>query len=310
MTNPEIGPTPQERFTHFAELDAVLAVLVRGVRERLGGNFVGAYLQGSFAIGDADAGSDCDFIVAIGRDLTAEEIGGLDQLHKAIHRLPHRPWRHRLEGSYTPLDVLRRWIPTPREPPGEPPRGTGWLDAGTGAQGPRGYPFVYLNHGARFLVRSEHDDTQVVRWSLRERGIVLTGPNPRDLIDPVTPAALGAEMRRIIALCLDVDLQPMDRVYEQTFWVGLFCRILHTTVTGLVASKKAGAAWAADTLDQRWRGLIERSLASRALPEEQRISPAHPTDVAATREFVAYVVERLDRQVTNHDRWREHSNSV
>lgn len=34
----------------------------RGIPERSGGNFVGAYLQGLFAIGDADAGSDCDFI--------------------------------------------------------------------------------------------------------------------------------------------------------------------------------------------------------------------------------------------------------
>jgi hypothetical protein len=69
---------------------------------------------------------------------------------------------------------------------------------------------------------------------------------------------------------------------------------LHTTVTGSIASKKAGAAWAADTLDQRWRGLIERSLAARALPDEQRISRADPADVAATREFVAYVVGRLE----------------
>jgi hypothetical protein len=270
----------QDRFTRFAELDAVLAVLVRGILERLRGNFVGAYLQGSFAIGDADAGSDCDFIVAIGHDLTSGEVRELDQLHDAIHRLPYVPWRHRLEGSYVPLDALRRWMPEPREPRGATPRGPDWLDAGTGAQGPRGYPFIYLNHGARSLVRSEHDDTQVVRWSLREKGVVLAGPDPRDLVDPVTPAELRAEMGRIAALCLAVGLQPMDRVCDQTFWVGLFCRILHTTVAG--------------TLGPRWRGLIERSLAQRSRPEEQRIVRADPADVAATREFVAVVVRRLD----------------
>jgi Domain of unknown function (DUF4111) len=294
MNGSEAEPASHDRFTRFAELDAVLDVLVHGIRERLGGNFVGAYLQGSFAIGDADTGSDCDFIVAIRHDLTSGEIGELDELHGAIHRLPYLPWRHRLEGSYAPLEALRQWMPDPREPPGAAPRGPDWLDEGTGARGPRAYPFIYLDHGARSLVRSEHDDTQVVRWSLREKGVVLAGPDPRDLVDPVSPAELSAEMGRIAALCLAVDLQPMERVCDQTFWVGLFCRILHTTVTGSVASKKAGAAWAADTLDQRWRGLIERSLAARALSEEQRISRADPAEVAATREFVAYVVGRLE----------------
>jgi hypothetical protein len=294
MNASEAEPSSRERFTRFAELDAVLTVLVRGVRERLGGNFVGAYLQGSFAIGDADVGSDCDFIVGIRHDLMSEEIRELDGLHEVIHRLPYLPWRHRLEGSYTPLDALRRWMPEPREPPGAAPRGPDWLDEGTGARGPRGYPFVYLNHGARSLVRSEHDDTQVVRWSLREKGVVLAGPDPRDLVDPVSPAELSAEMGRIAALCLAVDLQPIERVCDQTFWVGLFCRILHTTVTGSIASKNASAAWAADALDQRWRGLIERNLAARALPEEQRISRANPADVAATRQFVAHIVGRLE----------------
>jgi hypothetical protein len=91
MNGSEAEPASRDRFTRFAELDAVLDVLVHGIRELLGGNFVGACLQGSFAIGDADTGSDCDFIVAIGHDLTSGEIGELDELHGAIHRLPYLP---------------------------------------------------------------------------------------------------------------------------------------------------------------------------------------------------------------------------
>jgi hypothetical protein len=47
---PAGAPTP------YAELNAVLAHLVEGARTALGGNFVGAYLQGSFAVGDATVG--------------------------------------------------------------------------------------------------------------------------------------------------------------------------------------------------------------------------------------------------------------
>ena len=54
-----ILPTP------IAELNAVLQELVASVRATLGTNFIGAYLQGSFAIGDWDADSDVDFSIAI-----------------------------------------------------------------------------------------------------------------------------------------------------------------------------------------------------------------------------------------------------
>jgi hypothetical protein len=59
--------------TAFPELDAVLAQLVAGLRATLGDNLVGVYLQGSFAVGDADEHSDVDFLVVIERELTEDE---------------------------------------------------------------------------------------------------------------------------------------------------------------------------------------------------------------------------------------------
>ncbi|MDQ3642821.1 MAG: nucleotidyltransferase domain-containing protein [Actinomycetota bacterium] len=54
------GPTP------FAELNEIFGRLVDGARRALADDFIGAYLVGSFALGDADIHSDCDFIVATG----------------------------------------------------------------------------------------------------------------------------------------------------------------------------------------------------------------------------------------------------
>jgi hypothetical protein len=282
------APTP------IADLNAVLAVFLGGVRDRLGETFVGAYLQGSFAVGDADANSDCDFIVAVRRDLTADEIGALNALHVSIHDLPIEPWRHRLEGSYAPVDILRRRADQPRDPPGEPPRPPDWQDPGLGGKAPAAYPFVYLDHGARTLVRSEHDNTDVVRWSLREKGIVLAGPDPRRLVDPVSADALRAEVRANMAVCVALGLQPMELVAWQAFWVILFCRMLHTLATGQVASKAAGAAWAAAHLDPRWRDLIERSQGERTRGQAHRLSAADPSDVAATRAFALWAVAYAD----------------
>ncbi|MER6359135.1 hypothetical protein ABT186_47030 [Streptomyces sp. NPDC001634] len=51
-------------FTPFEELDALLADFTRSVRDILGDTFVGAYVQGSFALRAGDMHSDCDFVVA------------------------------------------------------------------------------------------------------------------------------------------------------------------------------------------------------------------------------------------------------
>src|SRR5579862_2913059 len=94
--------------TPFAGLNAVLAHLTDKSGEILGDNLIGLYLQGSFAVGDADEMSDCDFMAVIARDLTSEERDALQAMHAAIHDLPHEPWRGRLEGSYAPAAIIRR----------------------------------------------------------------------------------------------------------------------------------------------------------------------------------------------------------
>ena len=289
---------PAREPTPFAGLNAVLAHLVERVREILGDNLIGAYLHGSFAVGDADEHSDCDFVVVVRRDLDAGEIAALQRLHAAIHDLPHEPWRHRLEGSYAPAAVIRRLFAPSRAIRQASRRADpDWGDPGLSGAPPRFYPFVYLDHGAKVLVRSEHDNTQVVRWSLREKGVVLAGPDPRELIDPVTPEMLRAEVRATMDLALAVDLEPMAMKAWQAFWVGLYCRMLHTLVTGAVWSKKASGAWATAHLGPAWAPLIARAQAIKEGSRAEAMSPADPADVAATRAFARHVVERADHEI-------------
>jgi predicted nucleotidyltransferase len=264
----------------------VLAHLVENAQTLLGDNFIGAYLQGSFAVGDATEFSDCDFIIATARDITPGELPALQALHAGIHDLPYPYWRTGLEGSYAPVEVLRRWSTEPRA--------ADWGDPGMSGAPARSYPFWYLDHGAATLVRSEHDNTQVVRWCLREKGVVLAGPNPRELVDPVSPAALRAEVRGTMDLVLSLNLEPMVLVAWQAFWVGLFCRILHTLATGAVWSKKASMAWAQDALDPQWRGLIARAAAVRKGDAAQSEAAADPAEVAATRAFAHYALTYAD----------------
>ncbi len=283
----QTAPTP------FPELNSVLEYLVHGATAALGDNFIGAYLQGSFAVGDFSEYSDCDFMIVTHDDLTASQLASLQGLHARIHELPATYWHNGLEGSYAPKDILRRWATTPRDAPGEP-RSDDWQDPGLVGSAPLAYPFWYLDHGSKALVRSEHDNTQVVRWCLHERAVVLAGPHPKELIDPIHPDALRAEVRRTMDRSIATGM-PMPMVAWQAFWVGLFCRILHTLETGEVSSKKVAMTWAQRTLDAKWRDLIVQAQALRKGDDAQAALPADPDAVAATHAFTAYCVEYADR---------------
>lgn len=279
-----VNPSP----TPYSALNAVLEYFVQHVRELLRENVVGAYLQGSFALGSFDETSDVDFLVAIERDIRDDEVLALDALHTAIHDFP-KPWGHRLEGSYVPTAILRRASTSPRDPPGAQPRPPTWIDPGTGVAGPHVYPLLFLDHGAKTLLRSEHDNTQVVRWMTREKGIVLIGPDPRRLIDEVPPDALRDEARETMPRVASKWLnEPMPSRWLQSYMVGFCCRVLHTLHTGEVRSKQAAAAWALATLDARWQELIASSVAFEAAV--MHAEPAQPDAVVQTQDFIRYAL--------------------
>lgn len=255
------SPTP------FADLNGVLGKLVDSVRAVLGDNLVGVYLQGSFALGDYDAHSDVDFLVAIEHDLSPVELRELGAMHEWLYG-HDTEWAKRLEGSYVPADRLRDY----RRAGGE---------------------LAYVDNGATVIVFSDHCDTAVVRWTTREYGITLIGPDPKTLIDPVSPEALRAEvralMRKWVALLAERP-ETMDSLWSQTFAVVMICRLLQTLETGRVHSKRTGFAWAIQTLDPRWHGLIERAWARRPQTWEIVFQAPDPTEIEATREFAAFAL--------------------
>jgi hypothetical protein len=288
ITGAQAAPTP------FADLNTLLVELVDGARRRLGANFVGAYLQGSFALGDFDEYSDVDFVVVVDRDLDDAEGAALQALHAALHDAPH-PWARRLEGSYFPAAILRRWSLEPRDPPGRPPRAADWADPGTSGRPPRVYPLLFKGNGERELVRSEHDNTQVVRWVTREKGIVLAGPPATELIDEVVPQALRDEARALIdGADWRSDPSQMQSRWIQAFFVLLFCRMLHTVASGEVVSKKVAADWARASLDPRWTPLIRSAQAARGEPVEVGQAGADPAELAETLAFIGEAVRRAE----------------
>ena len=261
------NPTP------FTDLNATLSEWLSAVQVALGDNFIGAYLQGSFAVGDFDGDSDVDFLAAIRTELSTAQLAELQAIHARIYDLPS-PWAHHLEGSYFTEDALKRCEITSAQP---------W----------------YLDNTSKVLVRSRHDNTLVVRWVTRECGIVLAGPDPKTLIDPVTADDLRREVLRTMREWGEEVLDGRYRLenrWAQSFAVLLYCRMLHTLHTGTVMSKLAGAQWAKETLDGEWVGLIERAWRERPDPSLKVRQPADSNDVPATLDFIRYALEAGQQQ--------------
>jgi hypothetical protein len=228
------NPTP------YPDINAVLHLLLTSVQATLGDHFIGMYLHGSLASGDFDRQrSDIDFVVVTAGALPDALIPALAALHARLLD-SGLSWATKLEGTYFPQQVLRRYTLS---------------DAL--------YPSV---NEARFYMGGHGSDWVIQSHILREHGIVLAGPAPRSWIDPVAPDDLRQAMRALLhewwAPMLD-DTARLRSAEYQAYAILTTCRALYTLETGAVVSKPVAARWAQAALGARRAALIERALAWR-----------------------------------------------
>lgn len=253
MVNNLSQPTP------YAEVNAILMVILTGAQAVLGDRFSGMYLYGSLAGGDFDPQhSDIDFVVVTAGELTGDQVAALAAMHDRIAD-SGLVCADRIEGAYIPREALRRYDPDRAE-----------------------YP--HLGVGERLRVEW-HDSAEVIqRHVLRERGVVIAGPAPHTLIDAVSTD----DMRRAVLNILRGWWAPvledpvrLDGHGYQPYAVLTMCRMHYTLCHGSIVSKPAAARWALAALDARWTGLIKRALAHE---------PASG-DVGETVELIRFTLE-------------------
>jgi aminoglycoside adenylyltransferase-like protein/nucleotidyltransferase-like protein len=258
----------------YPELASVLQRFVARAQNALGSNFRGAYLVGSLATGDFDLESDVDFLVLINVELCDAEVKSLEAMHGEIHALGNYPAEH-LEGSYLTAELLNQ----------------------SDTVGLR--PVWYVDNGSTSLERSVHDNRWHVRWILRERGIVMTGSDPRTFLPPIPIDALRSEAlssvrelaRRFLAE-VDQPLGWFNTRFGQSFAVLTCCRMLQTWASGAVESKFHSVTWAEQYLDPVWCGLIRQAWIERKGVRfgEKVHQPAATNLMHETAEFLAHAV--------------------
>ncbi len=257
--------------TTYPDVNSSLQELLSGVQIALGDRFVGLYLYGSLATGDFDPNrSDIDFVVVTTGKLPEEMISALGSMHTQLAASGSK-WAKKLEGTYLPQTTLRRYKP----------------DDG---------PFPCINEGKYYLAHHENDWI-IQRHVLREHGVVVAGPALlQDWIDPVGPD----ELRRAVLKFLREWWVPMlknpDQLHSreyQAYATLSMCRALYTIQYGSIVSKSAAAAWAQDTLDKHWTGLIVRAL---AWPRGEQLNA-----LDNTLGFIRYVLKRSEQIAAAQD---------
>ncbi|MGZ3584862.1 MAG: aminoglycoside adenylyltransferase domain-containing protein [Ktedonobacterales bacterium] len=259
--------------TPYADVNAVLQLLLQRIQPLLGAHFLGMYLCGSLALGDFDPdSSDIDLIVVTDAELGDEFVVRLGDMHALFAASPS-PWTSRIEVVYIPRDTLLH--PT--------------------RQSVAHYPQIEKGTG---LFKAPLESGWLFQCSvLREHGIAIAGPDPRTLIDPIS----ADDIRRAAAVAADAIagewlrqaqhdpdwLAWMKCREHHAFVVLTLCRLLYSLDAGSVASKPAAAHWAQQKHGALWITLIAEALAGQ---HERGDIPA--TVVDETIAFIQYTLER------------------
>jgi hypothetical protein len=221
------------KLTPYADVNAIVGVLLERSRAALGDDFLALYLHGSLATGAFDrARSDIDFISVLDRAPSDAAIEALRQMHREILQLGS-PLVRRLEGSFVHKALL-----TCAAPP-EAPR-------------------PYMN-GARFLLADYGYEWVLEKHTIREKGLVVAGPPPARYIAPVTPAEMRSANREILTRDWAPMLTDPSRLQDpeyQAYAVLTMCRCLYLHAEHDIAAKPAAIRWVQAQLPQ-WHDLVE-----------------------------------------------------
>jgi predicted nucleotidyltransferase len=254
--------------TPYPDVNEILNNLLVDVKDVLGDQFVGMYLFGSLANGGFDKDSDIDVLVVTDAEISDDTFSTLAEMHKRIAKVDS-PWAIQLEVSYIPREALRRFDLANMCHP--------HLDRGSDEK----------------LHMMEHaNDWIIQRHILRERGVIIAGPDPKMLIDPVSPDDLRQAIVDMLSLWFNPIFENPSQINKrgyQSFFVLSICRMFYTLKYGEIVSKKFAAEWAKENLDARWRPLIEHAWLGRQNPGLE----AQPEDISETLEMMRYALQQI-----------------
>ena len=253
--------------TPYSDVNDILHVLLTNVRGILQEEFVGMYLYGSLSSGDFNPEtSDIDFLVVTTDVLSDEKIAALESMHKQIWAGGMK-WAPRLEGSYVPKALIRR-------------------------HDPAGPACPTVNEG-EFYLDQRGSDWIIQRHVVRESGVIVEGPDPKTLIDPISAEAIRSAVHGTLRewwfpMLEDSSWLKTHGSNYHGYAVITMCRALHAVEHGTIVSKPVAIRWAKAELGEQWHHLIEQAVASQY--------GNHPDFLDETIEFIRFTRQWISKK--------------
>jgi len=251
--------------TPYSDVNETLDVLLCNVKEILKDQFVGMYLYGSLSSGDFNPEtSDIDFLVVTKDFLLERTIKELENMHKQTWATSLKR-AGELEGSYIPKSLIRR-------------------------HDPNGLPCPTVNEG-KFFVDQRGSDWIILRHVVREFGVIVEGPDPKTLIDFVSPGDIRNAVKGILhewwfPMLNDASWLRNNENGYRAFAVISMCRVLHALETGAIVSKPQAIQWARTKLDERRKQLIDKAALAGHRDYEITLSE--------TLDFIRFIHEQVE----------------
>lgn len=214
--------------------EKLLDILTDRCREILGGDLVGIYVHGSYAMGCFNpAKSDIDFIIVCESEPADNVKRQIMDMVIALERM----------GPAKGLEMHLMTRGDCREYADPPNFVLHYSGAHTQA---------YLSDPKEYTTRMRGQDMDL--WAhitvLRARGTAWHGP---DISEVFLPVPEGAYMRSVLA---ELGWEAGDGMYH----VLNHCRTLSYLDDGRIRSKAEGAQWALENMEPRFRGVIREAL--------------------------------------------------
>jgi hypothetical protein len=230
--------------TPYSAAQIAVRELLTEVQAVLGESLVAIWFDGSLALGDFDPDrSDIDLVVVDANIEPRAITSGLEAAH-VRYSSAGLAWGDEIETIYV------------REAALDP--------AAIHSE----ITHLYVERGTGGALRSGPLDPGwlVHLRVLRDRGVSISGPMPRDIVQAVSDDALmevaSWSAKQWLAPYRD-RRAPLDRLGTRVYVVLTACRLLYTFRTGQIVSKMAAARWALDNVPPGLGSHIEDAMAWR-----------------------------------------------
>jgi predicted nucleotidyltransferase len=250
--------------TQDTEIEALLGRLTDDIRRNSNDSLVSLYVYGSLVTGDFDKDrSDIDLLAVVDSDVEGDTFDRLDSMHGRFVE-DHPAWEDRIEVAYVPALALWNFRT-------------------------RTERIAVISPGEPFHLKAAGKDWLINWYMVREAGVTLYGPPPRDLIPEISQSEF-VEAVREQAEAWREWVYRMRTPGAQSYAVLTLCRALYTYMHGRQASKKQAASWAQACLPQ-WSPLIQQS--TRWLSKGRDEEAGDEADFQDTVRFVHDVADRI-----------------